>query len=127
MAKTFYNNHGVTGTIEWSPEFAKRMNGIVGQMGTLQKFTDEMIMSDMEPYMPLLTGVMIASMFTHTVIGSGEIVVDTPYARRQYWEGRLPGQSQTGALRGRLYFERAKNDNLRSWERQIQDKLDSGG
>lgn len=52
--------------------------------GPLQAFIDSEVMRVSEPYMPKETGTLINSMYAFTVIGSGEIVVNTPYAHYLY-------------------------------------------
>lgn len=74
-----------------------------------QKMLDNEVMRVMEPYMPKreppVGGTMIDSMFDTTEPGSGEVVVNTPYAHRRLKSARHNG------LRGPDYFERMKTDN----------------
>lgn len=121
-----YSDNNFSARIQWSDGFIQNLNGLVGIGGDLQSWLDQSIVNGMQPYMPLLTGAMIQSMVDHTDIGSGIIRVVTPYALRQYWEGREPGESQTGALRGRLYFVRYMNDHQNDLERGLQERLNRG-
>lgn len=77
-----------------------------GLLGEAQVFTDSEVMRCMEPYMPFLSGVMVESVKTGTDVGSGEVVVNTPYAHRRLKVARKNG------LRGPNYFERMKADHL---------------
>ena len=77
-----------------------------GLNGYAQKALDTEVMRVMEPYMPKLNGNMIGSMEDFTQVGSGEIIVNTPYAFR-----RLLSANNNG-LRGPNYFERMKADNM---------------
>lgn len=95
-----------------------------GMYSSFRQFWDNMILTGIEPYVPLLSGALKNSAVTYTILGSGEIVYRTPYALKQYFKGREPGQSQTGALRGRLWAERAKNDLYPTWVRAAQRWLD---
>lgn len=113
--RTFIKTGELTATLEWNPEFADHMNRRYAEGSPLQIFIDETIMQGIQPYMPLLTGTMINSMILATTPGTGEIRVRTPYAKKQYFEGREPGESQTGPLRGRLYAPRWKADNWRTF------------
>ena len=70
-----------------------------------QKMLNNEVMRVMEPYMPKQEGIMIDSMFDATRPGSGEVVVNTPYAHRRLKSARHNG------LRGPDYFERMKTDN----------------
>ena len=78
-----------------------------GLLGEAQVFADSEVMRCMEPYMPFLFGVMVESMKNSTDAGSGEVVVNTPYAHRRLKIARKNG------LRGPNYFERMKADHLR--------------
>lgn len=53
--------------------------------GEVQKFIDNEVMRHSLPYMPNLNGVLQNAMMSQTVIGSGEIRQNTPYARYQYY------------------------------------------
>lgn len=80
--------------------------------GEVQKFVDSEVLRQSDPYVPKLEGVLIESGQKATVIGSGKVKYKTPYAKRQYYEGRSPGTSERGALRGKPWFERMKNSHL---------------
>ena len=98
-----------------------------------QQFVDSECIRLMVPYTPMLSGQMMQSATRGTVIGSGEIKYNSPYARYQYY-GKLMVSSVTGSsyarkgeskvltskdLRynkskhpraGKLWFERMKAD-----------------
>lgn len=73
--------------------------------GVVQQIVDSEVMRYMDPYIPLASGAMRDSMIIDTIIGSGEIQVNTPYAHR-----RLLYAIKNG-LRGPNYFERMKADH----------------
>ena len=109
--------------------------------GKAQKFVDAECIRLMRPYTPFLSGVLIKSATLGTVIGSGIIKQNTPYARYQYYgevygpnipimeQGELVGfysrrgekKSPTGRAltyntfknpkAGKLWFERMKADH----------------
>lgn len=72
-----------------------------------QKFLDNEILRQSEPYIPLLTGTLIKTGWLGTDLGSGRVEWIAPYARAQYYSPRKPG-STTGKLRGPFWFERMK-------------------
>ena len=74
--------------------------------GEVQQFIDSEVMRVMSPYMPKRRGIMIESMKYSTDIGSGEVIVNTPYAHMRLHHGPTKG------LRGPNYFERMKADKL---------------
>ena len=115
--------------------------------GPVQKFIDNEVMKQMSPMMPRRDGVMIQSMITSTVIGSGSIRVDTDYAHFQYagkvyiyektgstWapenEDKIPTardlQYNEAPTRGAFYFERmkkAKKDQILKGAQDLANRL----
>ena len=74
--------------------------------GKVQKFIDSEVIRLSEPYTPFDTGYLKNNApKIGTSIGSGEVVYNAPYARRQYYENRGNGQ------RGKMWFERMKADH----------------
>jgi hypothetical protein len=78
-----------------------------GHYTDAQKFVDSEVLRLSEPYVPLLTGMLIQSGILGSDIGSGMVQWIAPYSRAQYYGSRAPG-SLTGPLRGPQWFERMK-------------------
>lgn len=100
--------------------------------GRVQKYIDNEVLRRNAPYVPHATGTLQDSGRTATVIGSGEVVYNTPYARYLYYE-RLMVSPTTGSAwakknekkvltpvkltyhgggkRGGFHFERMKADH----------------
>lgn len=57
----------------------------LGKYGEIQKFVDSECLRVMSPYTPMLSGMMEKSATAGTVIGSGAIEYNSPYARFQYY------------------------------------------
>lgn len=53
--------------------------------GPIQQFIDSEVLRLMVPYTPMDTGAMIQSAIAGTVIGSGKIEYNSPYARYLYY------------------------------------------
>lgn len=80
---------------EWNKEknrLIKHLEEMVGQGSMVQQRIDAEFLKNIEPYVPLdiagkydNPGNLINSGILQTVIGSGEIVWDTPYARNLYY------------------------------------------
>ena len=64
--------------------------------GKTQCFIDSEVIRLMSPYTPMLNGYLEKSVTDGTVIGSGEIIQNAPYARYQYY-GMLMVSSVTGS------------------------------
>lgn len=80
--------------------------------GAVQQFIDSEVLRLCEPKVPKDNGVLIDSGTIHTVIGSGEVIYDTPYARRWYYE---PAEFQDAPTRGNYWFERMKHEGGALW------------
>lgn len=50
-----------------------------------QKFLDSEVLRDSAPYVPMRTGYLMKSGSTGTVIGSGEVKYNAPYAKCMYY------------------------------------------
>lgn len=92
--KNIITRYGNTGSqLIWSPNFANHHNM---DFAKAQKFIDSECIRLMKPYTPFLNGVLEKSATLGTVIGSGQIKQNTPYARYQYY-GELMVSSTTGS------------------------------
>lgn len=98
-------------------------NKSVGQMvahrnlqggGKVQKYIDSTVLRKSDPYVPFLSGMLKLSGISGTVVGSGLVVYNAPYAGRQYYANGGKGKQGTsrGGLRGRYWFERMKADHF---------------
>jgi len=115
----------LVGKISFSPQLQTRLNANLGVGSPFQIFWDNMLLQGMEPYIPMLTGALVRSGITNTVVGQGMLTWRTPYARKQFFEGRQPGENQTGILRGRLWAQRAANDKMGEWEESAQKWIEN--
>ena len=120
----------LNGKLILNPDILRTYNA---KLAKAQQFVDSECIRLMVPYTPMLSGQMMQSATRGTVIGSGEIKYNSPYARYQYY-GKLMVSSITGSsyarkgeskvltskdLRynkskrpraGKLWFERMKAD-----------------
>ena len=101
-------------TFKLDPENAVLAKRNLQKGGKVQKYIDSEVLRCSDPYVPLYTSALKKSGITSTVIGSGMVHYDTPYARKNYYENRGRGTDGTakGGLRGKLWFERMKRDHL---------------
>ena len=91
------------------------------EFGKAQQMLDYEVVRYSEPYVPFKTGMLARSGITGTRLGSGEVVYNAPYAKKQYYFGRTArglvysrgGKTPKGSsLRGRYWIERMKADHL---------------
>ncbi|WMI81843.1 minor capsid protein [Anaerotignum sp. MB30-C6] len=68
----------------------------LGEGGVIQKYIDSEVIKHCAPYAPFETGQMQKSATLGTVIGSGEIVYNSPYAKFLYY-GKVMVSPSTGS------------------------------
>lgn len=117
--------------LEWNPDFVP---DYAGRFSRAQKYIDSEVLRLSVPYLPFQSGMLEKSGILGTIIGSGEVTYDSPYARFLH-EGKVmvgiqsrsawakPGERKVttnkdltyhGApQRGPRWFERMKADHGR--------------
>lgn len=73
--------------------------------GRVQKYIDSECLRLSDPYTPKDNGLLIDSGTINTKIGQGQLIWDTPYARRWYY---MPASFQGAPMRGNYWFDRMK-------------------
>lgn len=113
--------NGSTAKLVWAKDFQPKWQG---RYTRAQMFVDSEVLRLSEPYIPFQQGVLRTSGILGTVIGSGTVIWNTPYARYDYYGkvmvGRAPKRVTNtdlkfhGApMRGAFWFERMKADKGR--------------
>lgn len=87
----------------------------INEYGRVQKAIDSSFLMGVEPFVPMDMGLLIDSGWTHTDIGSGEIVWDAENKARRLYYGEKKwkwsnGGVQEGGLRGPYWAERYIQD-----------------
>ena len=91
-----------------------------------QRFLDNEVLKDSAPYVPMRTGFLMNSGNTGTVIGSGEVVYNAPYAKACYYATNRQFNKQKHPQACAQWFEKAKTANIDSWIKGVQ-KIIRGG
>lgn len=86
-----------------------------------QKVVDSEVLRRCDPLVPLDTGALKKSGINSTVIGSGVVSYDTPYAKRQYYENQGKGNHNASGLRNKLWFERMKANDLDDIKKKVSE------
>lgn len=86
-----------------------------------QKYVDMQVIRLCNPYTPKDTGSLIRSAILGTVIGSGKVVYNCIYARKQYYEGK------SNSMRGRRWFARMKADRRTEILKGLKNIVNGGG
>lgn len=79
----------------------------------------EEILNDSNQYVKVDSHALEQSALIHSKPNEGKIIWETPYAKRQYWEIQTAVRDINPNATWR-WFEAAKADNMRKWERQIE-------
>ncbi|MGN1298248.1 MAG: minor capsid protein [Clostridia bacterium] len=88
------------------PSVEKMMKNCgLNEGGEVQKYIDNFVLEQSEPYMPHKSGVLIASGSLSTKIGSGQVIWNIPYAHYMY-EGKLMISPSTGSSWAKKYEEK---------------------
>lgn len=127
-----YKSPNLTVEIRFPISLEQRLNNDFGMYSPFSKFWDNMVLTGIEPYVPMATGELKRSGETYSILGSGELVYRTPYAR-YLWYGKVMAGTPRRAttkdlvfttsvhpLAGSFWAIRAKNDQLPSWVRSAQ-------
>lgn len=125
--------NGMNCRLKWNEGFKERWQG---KIDNAQKYVDSECIRRMDPYTPMLSGMLIKSATLGTKIGEGKIHQIAPYAKYQYY-GKLMVSSKTGSpwskgekkiltdtdlkhnksvhpLSGPFWFERMKTDHWKN-------------
>lgn len=86
-----------------------------------QMVLDAQALKDSNYYCPLDTGMLQKSGITNTVIGKGQLVWNTPYAKEQYY-GKPNKSHQRNPNATMKWFEVAKSKNIKNWEKLVNDE-----
>lgn len=111
----FINEANMKAELKWNPDFQPKWQG---RFTKAQKFVDSEVLRLCEPYMPILTGMLIMTGILGTDVGSGSVNWIAPYARYLYYGKVMAGKPKHptsknlkyhgGGVRGSFWFERMK-------------------
>ncbi len=91
-----------------------------------QKFLDNEVLKDCDEYVPMRTGNLVRSGQRGTVLGSGKVIYNAPYAAKCYYGTHLHFSKDLHPKATAQWFERAKAVNRQKWVDGAQ-KIVSGG
>ena len=91
-----------------------------------QKFLDSEVLRDSAPYVPMRTGNLMNSGNTGTVIGSGKVIYNAPYAKPLYYARNAHFSKLKHPKASAEWFEKAKAVKKDVWLKGVQ-KIIRGG
>ena len=80
-----------------------------------QRFLDSEVLKDSAPYVPMRSGNLMNSGNTGTVIGSGKVIYNAPYAKRLYYGQHFAFSKDKHPKACAQWFESAKAAKKSSW------------
>lgn len=80
-----------------------------------QKFLDNQVLQDTEPYVPMLSGTLAGSGIRGTVIGSGKVIYNAPYAKKTYYLLGANFNKEQHPLASAQWFEKSKAVKKKAW------------
>lgn len=116
----------ITAEFRFNRGFGHEMSG---RFSRAQKFVDSEVLRRCDPRVPFRTGMLKKSGILGTVVGSGLVRYNAPYARRNYYENRgngIEGKNK-GGKRGKLWFEDMKKEDRADILRGAQRIARGGG
>lgn len=101
-------------------DLAKMLRKSKNAKDKLQLVFSTQVLKDSNKYAPLRDGYLMASGLTHSNLSTGMLKWQTPYARRLYYNPQYNFSTDKNPLAGGLWFERAKTQHTKSWERVVK-------
>ena len=91
-----------------------------------QKFVDNEVLKDSDEYVPMRTGNLRNSGIRGTVLGSGRVVYNAPYAAKCYYGNHIRFSKTLHPKATAQWFEKAKAVNRQKWVDGAQKIVDGG-
>lgn len=96
------------------------INRIESRVKKVQRFVDSEVLRRCDPLVPFKSGSLKKSGRQGTKVGSGQVRYIAPYARHQYYNGRV------SVTRGRKWFQRMKSEQGQAILEAAQRMLKGG-
>lgn len=110
----FHNSKNKNMTLYYNPSFERNFNN---NMEKCQKYLDNLVVINLQEYVSYKSGTQSKSIRIATVLGSGKVIINVPYAEYQAYSKRI--KKRVGK-RGTYPFERMKADKSKSILSQLQ-------
>ena len=91
-----------------------------------QHILDTTIIRDTDPFVPMDTGMLARSVQTASRIGKGEIVYNTPYARKVYYNTHQHISTVHHPQASIMWFHHAKSIHEKRWLAEVERILKGG-
>lgn len=91
-----------------------------GQVDKAQKWLDNEVLKDCQPYVPMRSGNLMNSGVSGTTLGSGKVVYNAPYAKRMYYGTNFNFSKLKHPQACAQWFEKAKSVHKEDWKQGVQ-------
>ncbi|MGP1430918.1 MAG: minor capsid protein [Treponema sp.] len=96
---------------------------VVQRLESVQGYLDNLIIRDSNYFCPKETSVLQKSAIINTTMGSGLLIWQTPYARKQYYGEQLDHSKQRNPNACARWFEAAKARWYEKWVKFVNARL----
>lgn len=101
------------------PHTAYTVNRFKPIYARAQKWLDNEVLKDCDPYVPMRTGNLVRSGQRGTKLGSGMVIYNAPYAARCYY-GNMHFNKTKHPQATRQWFEKAKASCKTKWKNGVE-------
>lgn len=91
-----------------------------GQVDKAQKWLDNEVLKDCQPFVPMRSGNLMDSGVSGTKLGSGEVVYNAPYAKKMYYGEHFRFSKLKHPQACAQWFEKAKSVHKGDWKDGVQ-------
>ncbi len=104
----------------------KILNRFGPRFDRAQKYIDNEVLKDSDEYVPMRTGNLRNSGIRGTVLGSGMVVYNAPYAAKCYYGTHIKFSKNLHPKATAQWFEKAKAVNRQKWIDGAQKIVEGG-
>lgn len=101
----------------------KTVKGIEDKTKKAQKKLDAKVLADSNFFCPLVSSELQKSGVANTVLGSGKVIWNASYAKKQYYGIKFDHSKSDNPNATAKWFESAKAKHLNSWRSLVKDEI----
>ena len=106
--------------IKWY-NFAGTVSRLESDLERAQKWLDNEVLKDCQPFVPMRSGNLMNSGISGTTLGKGEVVYSAPYSNRMYYGTYLNFSKEKHPQACAQWFEKAKSIHKDDWRNGVQN------
>lgn len=102
-------------------DIPKTVNRFSPKYQRAQKWLDNEVLKDSEPFVPMKRGILVGSGKRGTTIGSGKIVYNAPYAKPTYYARKRNFSKAQHPQACAQWFEKSKSIKKKIWVKGVNE------